>query len=73
MNPTWDTHIVSLDLEGINVAKTATSLMIDGLEPFAYNVPGKEPVVSIAEKKNVNPNKITVPPLSIAMHKIDVK
>jgi alpha-L-arabinofuranosidase len=73
VNPTWDTHIVSLDLKGLKIAKTATCLMIEGHEPFAYNVPGKEPAVSITEKKNVNAEKITVPPLSVAMYKIDVE
>ena len=72
VNPTWDTHRITLDFNGLETYYP-TCLLIEGHEPLAYNVPGEEPVVSIGKKKKTyNIEQMTVPPFSIAMYIFDI-
>ncbi len=74
VNPTVQDYEITMDLKGVQLAGTGTLGLIAHSDPMAYNEPGKEPNVVIAEKpvSSVS-NTLTVPPLSVSLYKLAVQ
>ncbi len=73
VNPTEQEQELTMDLRGNQLAGTGQLWLIAHSDPKAYNEPGKEPQVVIEEKTVTNvSNKLTVPPLSISLYKLNI-
>jgi len=65
--------VVQLKVPGISIPKTATAWIIQHEDPEAYNVPGKDPEVTIVESDyTISRNRIEVPGYAIMMLKIPI-
>jgi len=71
VNPTGES--VELNFDGIDPAGDATTWIITGDDPRAYNVPGEERDVDIQEAPDTDlTDTITVDPLSITLFKVEI-
>jgi alpha-N-arabinofuranosidase len=62
-----------LDIPGISLPKTATAWTIQHDNPEAYNVPGKDPEVSIVEMdRRIKKHRIEVPSYAIMLYKFEI-
>jgi alpha-N-arabinofuranosidase len=74
VNPTQGQIDLPVELKGVELTGKGQSWLITGPDALAYNEPGKEPVVFIAEKVVENfSDKLTAPPLSAVLYKLKVK
>ena len=73
VNPTKTVYDLVLKLKGATVKGTGQHFQIAGSDPFAYNQPGKKPQVVIEKKQLLGiTNKLSVPPLSISLYKLNI-
>lgn len=73
VNPNSIDESVSLDLNGVSLAKNVTRWMITNPDPESYNEPGKTPNIAI-EKKTVafKDSKVVVPPYSVSLYRLEI-
>ena len=73
VNPTKTEYDLILDLKGATVKGTSQLFQIAGSDAMAYNQPGKKPNVVIEKKQLTDiSNKLSAPPLSISLYKLNV-
>jgi alpha-N-arabinofuranosidase len=72
VNPTKTEYDLVLDLKGATVKGAGQLFQIAGDDAMAYNQPGKKPQVAIEKKQLLGiTNKLSVPPLSISLYKLN--
>jgi len=65
--------VYQLAVEGISISKNGRAWMIQNEDPEAYNVPGKEPEVTIVESAyTLQKNRIEVPAYAVMLIKFDI-
>jgi len=73
VNPTQQSHEVTVDLQGTEVNRDAVLWRIAHTNPGAYNEPGKEPNVIIKETRIADiSDSVNLPPLSISLYKLPI-
>ncbi len=74
VNPTAAAQTLPLSFKGASLPKTARLSRIAGIDPMAYNDPGKEPVIRIEETAG-SPfgSRLTLPPLSVSLYELEVR
>jgi len=74
VNPTAATQTLPLAIRGVSRPKTARLFRIAGVDPMAYNDPGKEPAIRIEETAD-SPfgSRLTLPPLSVSLYELEVR
>jgi len=74
VNPTKQEHELTMDLQGVRLRRSGKLWRIAHTDPMAYNEPGKEPNVVIAEERlgNVS-NTLSLPPLSISLYRLRIR
>jgi len=73
VNPTKTEYDLVLNLKGATVKGTGQLFQIAGSNPLVYNQPGKKPNVVIEQKQLTDiSNKLSVPPLSINLYKLNI-
>jgi alpha-N-arabinofuranosidase len=72
VNPALRAATLKLSISGGRVSPQATRYVVTGTDPLAFNVPGQEPVLEIAESiiPYFNPASISVPPISISLYSV---
>ena len=74
VNPTWDTYMLDIGIEGVETRGDAQRWLIMGDDPMAYNNPGEKPNVAIEQTDDVDLTEtVTIEPLSINLYKVRVK
>jgi len=74
VNASWDTHKLTLDLNGLQTAGSAERWLIADKNPLAYNDPDHTQKLSIQKGRKANINKtLVIKPLSINLYKVPVK
>ena len=74
VNPAAEPQALALQVKGAAFAPAATLRRIAGIDPLAYNEPGRPPAVKIDETANVPVgDRLTVPPMSISIYEVRAK
>jgi alpha-N-arabinofuranosidase len=69
VNPTKRAMTLRIDAGKLRLPKTARLFLIDGTDPRACNVPGKDPQVVVKESADAPFGRsITVPPISVSLY-----
>ena len=65
---------VSLDLNGVSLAKNATRWMITNPDPESYNEPGKAPNIAIEKMAvKLKNSSVVVPPYSVSLYRLEIR
>ncbi len=74
VNPTRQEYQLAMDLKGANITGQGQKWVIAHDDPMAYNEPGKEPKVFMAESgvRGIS-DRLTVGPLSVTLYKLAVR
>ncbi|MEN6561485.1 MAG: alpha-L-arabinofuranosidase C-terminal domain-containing protein [Acidobacteriota bacterium] len=73
VNPTRRPMELRLDAGRLKLPKAARLFLVDGPDPRACNVPGKEPQVVVRETAAAPfGKKLTVPPISVSLYEIEI-
>ncbi|UCF38630.1 MAG: alpha-L-arabinofuranosidase, partial [Acidobacteriota bacterium] len=74
VNPTEDQAAVPVSLTGNELSGTARAWTLTGKDRWAYNAPGKAPMIQIDERSFDGPlEKLEVPPLSVTLYWLPIK
>jgi len=74
VNPNSTDERVSLDLNGVSTAKTATRWLIANPDPQSYNEPGETPKIAIQQQNvKLKNSGVTVPPYSVSLFRLEVQ
>ncbi len=74
VNPTREGYELAVDLKGAKITGQGQKWVIEHDDPMAYNEPGKEPKVAIAESsvRGIS-DRLTADPLSVTLYKLSVR
>ena len=74
VNPNSVDESVSLDLNGVSLAKNATRWMIANPDPESYNEPGKTPNIAIGKMAvKLKNSGVLVPPYSVSLYRLEIR
>ncbi|MGA3284093.1 MAG: alpha-L-arabinofuranosidase C-terminal domain-containing protein [Verrucomicrobiota bacterium] len=73
VNPNSIDEPVSLDLNGVSLAKSARRWVIINPNPESYNEPGKAPNIIIGNKMvTIKNSSVVVPPYSVSLYRLEI-
>jgi alpha-N-arabinofuranosidase len=74
VNPTYDLYQVKLNLNAVAVKGSAQTWVIAGDDPMAYNDPGQEPKITVADMGDTSLTEtVWIKPLSISLFRAPVQ
>jgi alpha-N-arabinofuranosidase len=74
VNPRTTPDELDVNLGATAVKDQAIQWLITGTDPDAYNIPGEPPKLTIQQNDvNVAGGKLSVPPLSVVMYRLDLR